>query len=133
MRAGTLLGRGRSADVYAVAGDDTRVLRRYRDGADARGEAALMAELAAAGYPVPAVHPGAAPAFTDLVLERIEGPTLLAALGSGAASPAEAGARRAADPGLANGEHAAVGEALALVARLRWPDVAGEAAAGLSS
>ncbi|WP_369008257.1 hypothetical protein [Streptomyces sp. PT12] len=92
------------------------MLRRYRDGANARGEAALMAELAAAGYPVPGVHADAAPAFTDLVLERIDGPTLLAA-----------------DPGLDDGERAMIGEALALVTGLRWPRATGRVAADLAS
>jgi hypothetical protein len=90
MVSGELLGRGRSADVHAFG--EGLVLRRYRDGHDATGEADLMARLAGLGYPVPAVHPAAAPARTDLVLERLAGPTMLAALLAGELTAGEAGA-----------------------------------------
>ncbi|WP_282697681.1 phosphotransferase [Streptomyces sp. CC208A] len=87
---GRLVGRGRSADVYEVGGDDGGwVLRRYRDGGDAEREARLMARLAGAGYPVPAVREAAGP---DLVLERLTGPSLLDALLAGAYEPEPAGA-----------------------------------------
>ncbi len=66
--------RGRDADVYAL-GDD-RVLRRYRDGGSVVAEAAVMAYVAGHGYPVPAVFEAVGP---DLVMERLAGPTLLAA------------------------------------------------------
>lgn len=71
-----LLGTGRTADVYAL--DENRVLRRYRTGLTAAGEAAVMTHLAAAGYPVPPAEPGPLP--TDLVMPRLQGPTMLAAL-----------------------------------------------------
>ena len=73
-----LLASGRSADVFAI--DDGRVLRRYRDGGDATAEASIMAYAAAAGFPVPQVYEvdGA-----DLVMERLDGPTMLAALIAG--------------------------------------------------
>lgn len=66
---------GRDADVYAVGAD--RVLRRYRDGADVAREAAVMVHLAAHGFPVPTVFHAAGP---DLVMSRVPGPTMLAAL-----------------------------------------------------
>lgn len=68
-----LLGRGRTADVYAL--DDAWVLRRYRDGLDARGEAAVMTYVRAHGYPVPRVRADAGLAPGELVLERLDGPT----------------------------------------------------------
>ncbi|GAB3907149.1 phosphotransferase [Kibdelosporangium lantanae] len=73
-----LLATGRDADVFAYA--PGRVLRRYRDGGDATREAAVMTYLADQGFPVPAVYQADGP---DLVMERVDGPTLLAALTSG--------------------------------------------------
>jgi len=69
-----LLAHGRDADVYAL--DDTTVLRRYRDPTHSNTlmEAKVMAYLAEHGYPVPRVHDAT---DTDLVLERLHGPTLL--------------------------------------------------------
>ncbi|MEV0229929.1 phosphotransferase [Nonomuraea sp. NPDC050786] len=89
MEIGELLGSGRTADVYAIDGD--RVLRRYRVDIDARREAAVIAYVAAHGFPVPEVYPGAAQA-TDLVMGRLTGPTMLRALIDGAITPEEAGA-----------------------------------------
>ncbi|MFG2651296.1 phosphotransferase [Streptomyces sp. NPDC048436] len=116
MQTGELLGSGRSADVFAI--DDHWVLRRYRDGGDATTEAAVMAYLAERGYPVPRVRdpagagPGPAPR-TDLVMQRLHGPSMLQALLQGTITAAEAGsaladllhrlhsvhARSSADPG----------------------------------
>lgn len=73
---GRLLGTGRTADVYAI-GDD-RVLRRYRLPIDAAAEARLMQHLEAAGFPVPKVYDADG---SDLVMERLEGPDMLADLG----------------------------------------------------
>ncbi len=70
-----LLASGRDADVYAL--DGSRVLRRYRAGGDVAAEAAVMAYVAGFGFPVPAVYEAAGP---DLVLERLDGATLLAAM-----------------------------------------------------
>jgi aminoglycoside phosphotransferase (APT) family kinase protein len=70
-----LIGRGREADVYALV--DGRVLRRYRSGGPAEAEARLMAHLAGAGYPVPRVYNAN---DAEQVLERLDGPTMLAAL-----------------------------------------------------
>lgn len=68
---GELVGRGRTADVFAAGAD--RVWRVYRDGRDARTEADVMRHLAAHGYPVPRVHDVDGP---GLLLDRVEGPTL---------------------------------------------------------
>jgi aminoglycoside phosphotransferase (APT) family kinase protein len=92
---------GRNADVYAL--DGGRVLRRYRDdGSDTTREAALMAHVAAHGFPVPEVY---AAEGSDLVMRRLEGPTMLGAfadgrldLGGGAAMLAELHARLHAVP-----------------------------------
>lgn len=71
-----LLGEGRDADVFAL--DGGRVLRRYRDPArSAEREARVMAAARAAGVPVPEVFDVDGP---DLVMERVEGPTMAAAL-----------------------------------------------------
>ncbi|SEE45656.1 phosphotransferase [Jiangella alba] len=70
-----LVGAGRTADVYAI--DGGRVLRRYRDGASAASEAAVMTHVRAHGFPAPAVHEATGP---DLVLDHLAGPTLLQAL-----------------------------------------------------
>lgn len=69
-----LIGKGRDADVYAL--DDRRVLRRYRRGEPTETEARLMNHLVDLGYPVPAVHDVDG---TDMVLERLHGPTMTAA------------------------------------------------------
>ena len=74
-RPGPLIGAGRAADVYAL--DERRVLRRYRNGESSEREAAVMAYLAGAGFPVPRVHDASGP---DLVLERLGGRDMLADL-----------------------------------------------------
>ncbi len=71
---GKLIGTGRAADVFDVG--DGRVLRRNRDGASTELEAAVMQHVHAHGYPVPEVHDVDGP---DLVMERIDGPTMLGA------------------------------------------------------
>jgi Phosphotransferase enzyme family len=81
-----LLASGRVADVWAL--DDERVLRRNRDGRDAGREAAVMRHARAHGYPVPevlGVEPG------SMVLERLHGPTMLAAFVAGTLAPADGG------------------------------------------
>jgi Ser/Thr protein kinase RdoA (MazF antagonist) len=74
---GPLLASGRDADVYDL-GDDT-VLRRYRrpDGHDVELEARVIGYVAERGFPVPAVH-----RFDDrdLVMDRVDGPSMLDAL-----------------------------------------------------
>src|ERR1700754_2816370 len=90
MVTGELLGSGRTADVYAL--DGGWVLRRYRDGLDASGEADVMAYLNGRGYPVPEVRPPVDGAPGDLVMRRLTGPTMVEALLRGAMAPADAGA-----------------------------------------
>jgi aminoglycoside phosphotransferase (APT) family kinase protein len=97
VQIGELLGSGRSADVFAI--DDRWVLRRYRGDGDATDEAAVMAYLADRGFPVPAIHPAtfanpdASSSFvrTDLVMQRLSGPTMLQALVDTAITPEQAG------------------------------------------
>jgi aminoglycoside phosphotransferase (APT) family kinase protein len=76
---GTLVGAGRNADVFDVG--DGRVLRRYRDGREARWvdtEAQVMARARASGVPVPEVFDVSG---CDIVMERAVGPTMLDAVG----------------------------------------------------
>jgi streptomycin 6-kinase len=73
-----LLGSGREADVYAI--DEQRVLRRYRRGDDVTAEAQFMSYLAGLGYPVPHVHSASG---ADLILERLDGPTMTGAFAAG--------------------------------------------------
>ena len=81
-----LLATGRDADVFWL--DDGRVLRRYRDGsADTAAEAAIMHHVASHGYPVPEVLLAER---ADLVLERLDGPTMMAAIGAGDIDPGRA-------------------------------------------
>ncbi|GHA60306.1 hypothetical protein GCM10010372_70160 [Streptomyces tauricus] len=106
-RIGDLVGSGRRADVYAyedgeAAGEDGApdgsgggggawVLRRYRDGrGDVSDAAAVMEYVRGYGYPVPRVR--TAGSRTDLVLERLTGPTVLAAMEAGALTAAEGAA-----------------------------------------
>jgi tRNA A-37 threonylcarbamoyl transferase component Bud32 len=71
-----LLGKGRDADVFAIGGE--RVLRRYRNPRrSAAGEARVMAYARAQGLPVPEVFDVDGP---DLVMARVTGPTMAAAL-----------------------------------------------------
>jgi aminoglycoside phosphotransferase (APT) family kinase protein len=55
-----------------------RVLRRYRVPIDVAAEVRLMQHLAASGYPVPEVYDADG---QDMVMERLDGPDLLADLG----------------------------------------------------
>jgi hypothetical protein len=72
---GRLIGSGRAADVFDLGGG--RVLRRYREGegGDTPPEATVMELARAHGYPVPEVYEASG---RDLVLERIDGPTMMA-------------------------------------------------------
>jgi aminoglycoside phosphotransferase (APT) family kinase protein len=100
MLTGRLLGSGRTADVYELD-EPTWVLRRYRDGyGDAVAEAAVMEHVRGHGYPVPEVRTATR---TDLVLERLSGPTMLEAFGAGLLDAREAGEMLAA---LLHGLHA---------------------------
>jgi aminoglycoside phosphotransferase (APT) family kinase protein len=71
---GPRVGVGRSADVYDLG--QGRVLRRYHDHArSARREAEIMSWAAAHGVPVPEVFDADGP---DIVMEKVDGPTMLA-------------------------------------------------------
>jgi aminoglycoside phosphotransferase (APT) family kinase protein len=71
-----MIGTGRSADV--IAHGEREVLRRYRRPRDTEREVATMEHARAHGYPVPAAR---ALNETDIVMERLEGPTMLDDLG----------------------------------------------------
>ena len=73
---GALLAQGRAADVFEYG--DGLVLRRYRTDHDCVYEAAVMQHVRAHGYPAPEV---VAVAGRDLVMERIEGQTMLRDIG----------------------------------------------------
>jgi aminoglycoside phosphotransferase (APT) family kinase protein len=83
----TLLASGRDADVFAIDGE--RVLRRRRSGGDVSAEAEVMTYLAGLGFPVPMVYEAHG---ADLVMERLTGPTMLAALIAGDLAIVEAAA-----------------------------------------
>lgn len=66
------------------------VLRRYRDEwGDAAAEAEVMEYVRSHGYPVPRVRSATR---TEMVLERLTGPTLLEACAAGSIDPTAAGA-----------------------------------------
>ena len=70
------LAAGRSADVYDLGGG--RILRRYHDRArSAAGEAEVISWAGTHGVPVPEVFDVAGP---DIVMEKVDGPTMLADL-----------------------------------------------------
>lgn len=84
---GRLLASGRDADVYEL--DGRRVLRRYRHGGDVTEEAAVMAYVERHGFPVPRVYEANG---GDLVMERVDGPTMLRSLLDGDTDPVAGGA-----------------------------------------
>ncbi|WP_406009239.1 phosphotransferase [Streptomyces sp. NBC_00637] len=87
---GRLIGSGRTADVYEI--DDAWVLRRDREGReDPAVLAAVMTHVRRHGYPAPAVRPSPSGARADLVMERLDGPTMLHAFGAGTLGAEEAG------------------------------------------
>ncbi|MFJ9741322.1 phosphotransferase [Streptomyces sp. NPDC101166] len=87
---GRLLGSGRTADVYEI--DAAWVLRRERAGyGDAAAEAEIMAHVRAHEFPAPAVR-AADSGKRDLVMERLDGPTMLQAFAAGELGAQEAGA-----------------------------------------
>lgn len=93
-----LIGAGRDADVFAMG--NGRVLRRYRHGGDVAPEVEMMRHVGSYGFAVPFVFEGCG---ADLVMERVDGPTMLAELMGERLDPAVAG-RTLAD--LANILHA---------------------------
>ena len=72
---GRPLASGRDADVYALG--EERVLRRYRRPGPTARERRVMAHARAHGYPVPRVYQWN---DTDMVMDRLEGPSMLADL-----------------------------------------------------
>lgn len=70
-----LIASGRDCDVFDL-GDGT-VLRRQRGGRPLEGEAVIMRYVREHGYPCPVVHRTAG---ADLVMDKVEGPTMLADL-----------------------------------------------------
>lgn len=71
----TPIASGREADVFAL--DEGRVLRRYRRETDTTDEAAVMKYVGGLGYPVPEVFEAHG---SDMILERLDGPTLTEAM-----------------------------------------------------
>lgn len=79
MRApGRILASGRDADIFEYG--PGLVLRRSRSGRSIGHEARTMEYLHGQGYPVPAVEEVSADG-TDLVMERVDGPSMVEALG----------------------------------------------------
>ncbi|SDK56232.1 Phosphotransferase enzyme family protein [Glycomyces sambucus] len=78
-----LLAAGRASQVYAL--DDARVLRRCAW--DVAAEARLMTYLRGHGYPLPEVHEAEG---GDMVMQRLAGPTLAAAMAAGETTSAQA-------------------------------------------
>jgi aminoglycoside phosphotransferase (APT) family kinase protein len=70
-----LIASGRASEIFDL--EDGRVLRRFKAGGDPQREALVMRHAAAHGYPAPRVLEVTSDA---LVLERIEGSTMLADL-----------------------------------------------------
>jgi len=73
---GELIGSGRSADVFAYG--EGQVLRRYRAPRDTEREAGAMEHARSHGFPAPAAR---ALDDTDMAMDRVNGPTMLADLG----------------------------------------------------
>ena len=73
---GPLIGVGRTADVFDIG--DGRVLRRYREDHDVAFEAGVMRWVRDQGFPVPEVFEANG---LDMVMERVQGPTLVDAAG----------------------------------------------------
>jgi aminoglycoside phosphotransferase (APT) family kinase protein len=74
---GPLLASGRDADIFDYG--PGLVLRRSRDGRSMTYEAEAMAYLRSQGFPVPAVEEISADGV-DLVIERIDGPSMVQAI-----------------------------------------------------
>jgi tRNA A-37 threonylcarbamoyl transferase component Bud32 len=74
---GPLLASGRDADIFAYG--PGLVLRRSRRGRSMEREAKVMQYVAARGFPAPRVEEVRA-GGTELVMERIDGPTMLQVL-----------------------------------------------------
>ncbi len=73
---GPLLASGRDGDIYELG--PGLVLRRARDGRSIESEARIMEYVRARGLSVPAIHEVRA-GGTEIVMERIDGPTMVEA------------------------------------------------------
>jgi aminoglycoside phosphotransferase (APT) family kinase protein len=71
-----MIGTGRTADVFEHG--DGEVLRRYRAPRDTEREVAAMQHARSGGYPAPAAR---ALSDTEIVMDRLYGPTMLDDLG----------------------------------------------------
>ena len=80
---GPLLAAGRDADIFAYGPD--LVLRRSRLGRSMEREANVMQHVAAHGYPAPRVEDVRA-GGAELIMERVNGPTMLHALADDAST-----------------------------------------------
>lgn len=78
MDTGRQIAKGRDGAIYEFG--PGRVLRKTFDGRNLEGEARTMEYAAAHGYPVPEVHELRA-GGTELVMERVDGPLMAAAIG----------------------------------------------------
>jgi aminoglycoside phosphotransferase (APT) family kinase protein len=74
---GGLLASGRDGDIFEYGSD--LVLRRARDERNIEHEARIMRHVGALGMPVPAIHDVRA-GGTEIVMERVDGPTMLEAI-----------------------------------------------------
>ena len=89
---GRLLAAGREATIHEL--DDGRVLRRYRDPRDVTHEVAVMRHVARHGLRVPLVHglhAGTGGDVDGMVLERVDGPSLVQAALEGRLGTADVG------------------------------------------
>jgi aminoglycoside phosphotransferase (APT) family kinase protein len=77
---GPLIASGRDADIFAYGDAGRLVLRRSRAGRSMAGEAKVMDYVRGQGYPVPAVD-HLSDDGTDLIMERIDGPSMVEFLG----------------------------------------------------
>jgi aminoglycoside phosphotransferase (APT) family kinase protein len=76
---GALLAAGRDCDIYEY--EPGLVLRRARNGRSLAAEAEAMTYLTEQGFPVPRID-AVSDDGADLVMERIDGPTMVELLGS---------------------------------------------------
>lgn len=75
---GRLLASGRDCDVFEYG--ERLVLRRARDGRSQASEAEVMEHVRTFGYPVPVIDDVSADG-SELVMERVDGPSMIAVLG----------------------------------------------------
>lgn len=71
-QVGALLGSGRASEIFDLG--QGRVLRRLRFPGDTLAEGAVMQHARSFGFPVPQVHEVTA---TEMVMDRVDGPTML--------------------------------------------------------